>query len=89
MRSIGVPLTLGVSLSVIALALAVGWLLLVVSDLAPVTRGLGPVHWLLIVLGTVFFLLIIAGLVALCVWVDREIRVRAIPRRSRHPRRRT
>ena len=50
-RSIGFPLTIGIVLSVLALALGVGWQILVVSDLAPVARGLTGVHWLLLILG--------------------------------------
>lgn len=72
--SIGFPLALGITLSVIALALAVGWQLLVVGELRPLAGGLTSLHWTLIVLGTLFFLLIIVGLVLLCVWLVREIR---------------
>lgn len=74
-RSIGLPLALGITLVVIALALGVGWQLLVVSDLEPVSRGLRGIHWTLIILGSVFFVLIIVGLLLLCVWLVREIRM--------------
>ncbi len=73
-RSIGFPLTIGIVLSLLALALGVGWQFLVVSDLAPVARGLTGVHWLLLISGAVFFLLIIVGLVLLCAWLVREMR---------------
>lgn len=73
-RSIGFPLTISVVLSLLALALGVGWQFLVVSDLAPVARGLTGVHWLLLISGAVFFLLIIVGLVLLCAWLVREMR---------------
>lgn len=73
-RSIGFPLALGVTLTVMAAALGVGWQILVVGELEPVTRGLTAVHWLLIVLGSVFFVLIIVGLLLLCVWLVREMR---------------
>jgi len=73
-RSIGFPLTIAVVLSLLALALGVGWQFLVVSDLAPVARGLTGVHWLLLISGAVFFLLIIVGLVLLCAWLVREMR---------------
>jgi signal transduction histidine kinase len=73
-RSIGLPLTLGITLIVIALVLGVGWQLLVVGDLGPVTAGLSRLHWLLIILGSLFFLLMIAGLLGLCWWLVREIR---------------
>ncbi len=73
-RSIGFPLTIGIVLTVLALALAVGWQILVVSDLAPVARGLTGLHWTLLILGGVFFLLLIVGLVLLCAWLVREMR---------------
>jgi len=73
-RSIGFPLTIGIVLVVLALVLAVGWQILVVSDLAPVARGLTGVHWLLLIAGGVFFLLLIVGLVLLLAWLVREMR---------------
>jgi len=73
-RSIGFPLTIGIVLIVLALVLAVGWQILVVSDLAPVARGLTAVHWLLLIAGGAFFLLLIVGLVLLCAWLVREMR---------------
>lgn len=74
-RSIGFPLTLGIVLSVLAATLAVGWQILVVGDLVPVARGLTPVHWIFLILGTLFFGLIIIGLVLLCAWLVREMRL--------------
>ncbi len=74
-RSIGPPLAIGITLAVVALALGVGWQLLVVADLEPAPGGLRPLQWLLIVLGSVFFVAIIAGLVLLGVWVVREMRL--------------
>lgn len=74
-RSIGLPLTLGITLSVVAAALLVGWQILVVGDLGPVTRGLTGLHWTFIILGSVFFLLLIVGLILLCAWLVREMRL--------------
>ena len=74
-RSIGFPLTVGIVLTLIAVSLAVGWQILVVADIATVARGLTTVQWLLIGLGSLFFVLIIVGLVLLCAWVVREMRV--------------
>jgi signal transduction histidine kinase len=74
-RSIGFPLTLGIVLTVIAVTLAVGWQILVVADLASVARGLSTLQWLLISLGSLFFILIIIGLVLLCAWLVREMRL--------------
>ena len=74
-RSIGFRVTVGVTLTLLAASLAVGWQLLVVGDLRPVAKGLSTVHWLLLILGTLFFLLLILGLVLLCIWLVREMRV--------------
>jgi signal transduction histidine kinase len=72
-RSIGLALGLGITLSVIAVGLGVGWQLLVVN-IEPVARGLTGAHWALIVLGSLLSLLILVGLLLLCVWLVREIR---------------
>lgn len=74
-RSIGFPLTIGIVLTTLAVVLAVGWQLLVVSDLRPVAQGLTTVHWVLLILGGVVSALIIVGLVLLCAWLVREMRV--------------
>lgn len=74
-RSIGFRVTVAVTLTLLAAALAVGWQILVVGDLAPVARDLEAVHWALLILGSLFFLLLILGLVLLCIWLVREMRV--------------
>lgn len=74
-RSIGFRVTVGVTLTLLAASLAVGWQILVVADLRPVAEELGTVHWVLLVLGTLFFVLLIVGLVLLCIWLVREMRV--------------
>lgn len=73
-RSIGFPLAIGITLMVLALVLAIGWQVLVVGDLGPVTRGLTTLHWVFLILGSVFFVLIIVGLLLLLIWLVREIR---------------
>jgi signal transduction histidine kinase len=74
-RSIGFPLVIGVVLLLLVLALAVGWQILLVSDVRiPASRGLSGLDWLLLILGGVFFLLVIVGLVWLCAWLVREMR---------------
>jgi signal transduction histidine kinase len=74
-RSIGFPLTLGIVLTIVALALAVGWQILVFSDARAVARELTTLDWILFVLGAVSFGLIISGLLWLCLWLVREMRV--------------
>jgi signal transduction histidine kinase len=73
-RSIRLPLTLGIVLVVLALTLAVAWNVIVVSDLGPVAERLSALHWTLLVAGSVFFALLIAGLGLLCAWLVREMR---------------
>ncbi len=57
------------------LTLAVGWQILVVSDVGPGARGLTTLDWVLLVLGTAFFAVIIVGLFLLCAWLVREMRL--------------
>jgi signal transduction histidine kinase len=73
-RSIGFPLAVGVVLLLLVLALAVGWQVLLVSDVRVASRGLSSLDWVLLVAGGVFFLLVIVGLVWLCAWLVREMR---------------
>lgn len=74
-RSLGFPLALGLVLLLLVLALAVGWQILVWSGVRPGAEGLATADWVLVVLGSVSFLLIIAGLVWLWAWLVREIGV--------------
>jgi signal transduction histidine kinase len=73
-RSIGFPLAVGVVLLLLVLALAVGWQVLLVSDIRAASRGLSSLDWVLLVAGGIFFLLVIVGLVWLCAWLVREMR---------------
>ena len=60
---------------VLLVALAVGWQVLVWSGASPPYPGLATQDWVLLILGTVFFLLVMVGLVWLCVWLVREMRL--------------
>jgi signal transduction histidine kinase len=73
-RSIGIPLALGIALAILVLLLAVGWQILVLDDPRPLTVGLSTRDWVMLVLGTLFFVLVLAGLVALSAWLVREMR---------------
>ena len=76
-RSIGLPLTIGIVLVLLALTLAVGWNVLVVrgiGDVRQVAERLSGTHWVLLSLGTLFYALLIAGLALLCAWLVREMR---------------
>ncbi len=74
-RSIGLPLTLGIVLTILVVALAVGWQIIVVGNPRPVTADLRPVDWVFLVLGTLFFALVLAGLIWLWIWLIREMRL--------------
>lgn len=67
-------LAIGIVATVLAVALAVGWQILVVSDLGSVARGFTTANWWFLILGSLFFLLVILGLVLLCAWLIREMR---------------
>jgi signal transduction histidine kinase len=74
-RSIGVPLTVGIVMLLLLLALAAGWQVLVWSDRSPATGEVPTLDWVLLVLGSVFFVLVIIGLVWLCTWLVAEVRL--------------
>lgn len=73
-RSIGLPLALGITLMVIAVALGVGWQFLAVGNLRSAADGLSALQWLAIALGSLFALVMFVGLLLLCLWLVREIR---------------
>jgi signal transduction histidine kinase len=74
-RSIGTPLTIGIVLALLLVALAVGWQVLVWSGIRPTAPGPSELDLMLLVLGSVFFLLVLIGLVWLCAWLVREMRL--------------
>jgi len=78
-RSIGAPLIIGIVLAVLLVALAVGWQVLVWSDAVPPSNplqdGLSQLEWVLMVLGSILFALVLIGTVWLCAWLVREMRL--------------
>jgi len=58
----------------ITIALTVGWQILVVREFEAFAEGFTPIHWVLVILGSVFFGLIITVLILQAVWLVREIR---------------
>jgi len=73
-RSIAPRLTVGIVLMLLLLALAVGWQVMLWSGLDPRERGFEPWEWLFLILGTIFFLLVMIGLAGLCAWLIQEMR---------------
>lgn len=74
-RSVGQPLTIGIVLMLLLIALAVGWQILVWNDTSDVAEELAALEWVLLILGTVFFLVVMVGLVWLCAWLVSEMRL--------------
>jgi two-component system sensor histidine kinase SenX3 len=68
-------LTIGVILMVVVVALTVGWQILGGSVPTVVARESGTLRWVISFLGTVLFLLLIAGLVLLVTMLLREVRL--------------
>jgi hypothetical protein len=71
---VSVPIALTAGIVAITIALTVGWQILVVREFEAFAEGFTPVHWLLVILGSVFFALIITVLILQAVWLVREIR---------------
>lgn len=74
-RSIGLPVTLAVVLTAMALSLAVGWQVLVFSEARAFAREITRIDWLLFAFGVVCFAGIIFGMIWLCMWLVREMRL--------------
>ncbi len=61
-RSLKWPITLGVIMIVLVVALTVGWILLIVSNLVQ-EKGTAPLYWTLLTVGTTFLVLVLVGVV--------------------------
>jgi len=73
-RSIGGPIAIGILSMVLVLALSVGWQILVWRRGSEITEGLSPLDVVLFVLGTLFFAVVMFGLVWLSVKLVLEVR---------------
>jgi len=71
---VSVPITLSSALVVATIALTVGWQILVAREVGTLTGGFTLVHWLLIIVGSLLFGLIIGSTILLSVWLVREMR---------------
>ena len=74
-RSTLTPLTIAIVLILLLLTLAVGWQVLVWTDRPDATPALRASDWVLLVLGSLFFLVVMIGLAWMCVWLVREMRL--------------
>jgi signal transduction histidine kinase len=73
-RSLRWPITLGVTMIVMLVALTVGWVLLAISG-AVKDQVLAPVYWTALTIGSMFFSLVLTGVVLYLVLVVKEIRL--------------
>lgn len=73
-RRVSVPIALTVLLVAVTIALTVGWQILVVRERISFAEGFRAIHWVLVALGSVFFVLIITVAVLQAVWLVREMR---------------
>lgn len=71
---ISVPITLTSGLVTAAVALTVGWQILLVREFQALVGGFTLVHWLLAIVGAAFFIGIITASILLTVWLVREMR---------------
>lgn len=71
---VSVPITLTTALVVATIALTVGWQILVAREVGALAGGFTLIHWLLIVVGSLLFGLIIGSTILLAVWLVREMR---------------
>ena len=60
-RSLKWPITLGVIMIVLIVALTVGWVVLAVVGL--MEKGAAPLYWTLLTVGTTFLILVLVGVV--------------------------
>jgi two-component system, OmpR family, sensor histidine kinase SenX3 len=76
MRSprISVPITLTAALATMTTALYVAWQILVAREISALTNGFSAFHWVLVIVGTAFFSMIVAWMILQAVWLVREIR---------------
>ncbi len=70
-RSLKWPITLGVIMMVLLVALTVGWILLAVSGLNE--KGAAPLYWTLLTVGTTFLVLVLVGVVMYLALSVKEI----------------
>ena len=71
---VSVPIALTASIVAVTIALTVGWQILVAREFEAFAAGFTAIHWVLFILGSLFFGLIITVLILQAVWLVREIR---------------
>jgi two-component system sensor histidine kinase SenX3 len=73
-RSFLPRLTVGIIVMLLLLALAVGWQVMLWTGIRPAGPGFATRDLLFLIFGTIFFVLVMIGLVGLCTWLVQEMR---------------
>lgn len=73
-QKVSVPITVAVFCVVLTITLTVGWQILVAREFGALAQGFTAVHWMLAIVGSAFFALIITGAILLARWLVQEIR---------------
>ena len=71
---VSVPITLTAGVVAITIALTVGWQILVARESGALLEGFRTVHWVLVIVGSLFFALIITAAILQAALLVREIR---------------
>ena len=71
---VSVPITLTAAVVAITIALTVGWQILVARESGALVEGFRTVHWVLVIVGSLFFALIITAAILQAALLVREIR---------------
>ncbi len=71
---ISVPISVSSVLIALTITLTIGWQILVAREFRALAEGFTAIHWVLVVIGSLFFCAIITASLLLTVWLVREIR---------------
>jgi len=71
---VSLPIVLTSGLVAITIALTVGWEILVTREFRALAEGFAAIHWVLVTLGSLFFVLIITVAILQATWLVSEIR---------------
>ena len=72
-RRVSVPITITTLLVAITISLTVGWQILVAREFGALAEGFTAIHWVLVIVGSLFFTLIITAAILQTVWLVQEI----------------
>ena len=73
-RKVSVPIVLAVFCVAVTITLTVGWQILVAREFGALAQGFTAIHWVLAIVGSGLFALIITAAILLARWLVQEIR---------------